>query len=145
MAGKIEEVKIDSDGVTSVKLQKWSMLKCMSFLKEIGEIATDIGDTLNVGESMSNTDLLKLIVSLGEGAITKATKMIKESIKEPKLSEAQVLEWDPDDFLRVGTKIIEMNFTDSLVKNFGGLKSATMKHLPTSMLTSNQKNESTHQ
>jgi len=142
MSGKIEEVKIDAEGVQSVKLKKWSMLKCVSFLGEIGGISDELGDKLNVGESMSNQQLLQLIVSLGEGAITKATKMIRESIKEPQLTEAQILEWDPDDFLRVGTKIIEMNFTDSLIKNFGGLKSAAMKHLPKGMLTSNQKTAS---
>lgn len=142
MPGKIEEVKIDGNGVQSVKLKKWSMLKCISFLKDIGEISDGLGDRLNVSESMSNSQLLQLIVSLGEGAIGKATKMIRESIKEPALTEAQILEWDPDDFLRVGTKIIEMNFTDSLIKNFGGLKSAAMRHLPMATLTSNQKTES---
>jgi hypothetical protein len=142
MPGKIEVVKIDADGVQSVKLKKWSMLKCVAFLGEIGSISDELGDNLNVGESMSNQQLFQLIVSLGKGAIAKATKIIHESIQEPRLSEDQILEWDPDDFIRVGTKIIEMNFTDSLIKNFDGLKSAAMKHLPKGMLTSDQKTAS---
>jgi hypothetical protein len=128
MPGKIQEIAID--GGKKLKLKKWSMMKCMTCLKEIGEISESIGDRLNVSENMTNSQLVQLIISLGEGAITKATKMIHESIHEPSLDEKDILEWDPDDFLAVGSKIIEMNFTDSLLKNFSGLKSAITNRLP---------------
>jgi hypothetical protein len=124
----------DSEGnKISLRLRKWSMTKCLSIMRELGDIVNKLGDHLNFEKDLTAVQMAQILVELGDEAVGRCTKILKESIEDPKLKEADIMEWCLEDYIGVLAKVIETNITEGLAKNLGGLKSAIVGRLPQAM------------
>ena len=108
---------------TSLRLKKWSVLKYVTLTKEIAEIVKEFGQSWSKEDVSDVQKMAGLVMTLGDAAQVRITRIIRESVDAPAdLTEEQILEWDPEDFLGVLSKIFEMNISDSLVKNLKTLR-----------------------
>ena len=108
---------------TSLRLKKWSVLKYVTLTKEIAEIVKEFGQSWSKEDVSDVQKMAGLVMTLGDAAQVRITRIIRESVDDPAdLTEEQILEWDPEDFLGVLSKIFEMNISDSLVKNLKTLR-----------------------
>ena len=109
---------------TIITLKKWSTTKLFVMIRDLGAI---IEEALGGYDGGVNEVILisRLIVSLcsSEG---RAIRIVLESIEKPELSSNDVMNWDPEDFVGVLTKIFEMNLTEELAKNFRKLLGSVM-------------------
>ena len=107
----------------SLRLKKWSVVKYVTLTKEIAEIVKEFGQAWSKEEVSDVQKMALTVMTLGDAAQVRVTRIIRESVDDPEdLAEEDILEWDPEDFVGVLTKIFEMNISDALVKNLKGLQ-----------------------
>jgi hypothetical protein len=132
-SSKRRTVTLESDGEerpVSIRLKKWSVAKCLHLLRDVGEVGKMLGD-FSISGDIKPADIAHVIMTLGEEAGMRVTRLIKESVEDPKeLTENDILEWMLEDYVLVLTVLIEMNLTQSLAKNFGSLKTAISSRIP---------------
>ena len=108
---------------SSLRLKKWSVLKYVTLTKEIAEIVKEFGQSWSKEDVSDVQKMANMVFTLGEAAQVRITRIIRESVDDPAdLTEEQILEWDPEDFLGVLSKIFEMNVSEALVKNLKTLQ-----------------------
>lgn len=133
MAGRFTIV-LEGDGTsdqkTTITLKKWSMMKCLSLLKDVGEVAKLLGEDFKFDGDLNAIQIAHLLMTLGEEAGARITRLIHASVTDPKISEEEILEWTLEDYIGVLAKLIEMNLTERLTKNFVSLKAAFKDRLP---------------
>lgn len=122
----------DEENLKTVRLKKWSVTKFISLLRDLGDLLKLLGDDFRLDKSITPKQFAEILVTLGEAAAEKLTRIIKESIDDPRVESTQVLEWTLDDYIGILTKILELNLTEGLRKNFSGLKEkfAVARSLP---------------
>jgi hypothetical protein len=106
----------------SIRLKKWSVTKFLTLLKQIGEIIKLLPGDFDFAKKINPVEIGTILVTLGEESMTRFATLIKESVDSPKISETDVLSWTLEDFVGVTAKILEMNLTTALRKNFENLK-----------------------
>lgn len=119
------------DGQGTLKLRKWSVSKCRHLLTDVGEVIKLLGEDFRFDKDASAHDIGTILITLGNDAVSRLTRLIKESIVEPELTEEAILEWDLDEYVGVLATAIEMNLNEKLLKNWGSLKTAISARLPT--------------
>lgn len=120
---KTVEYRLEGRDVV-VTVSKWTVSKFVGLIKDIGEIAQLLGEDFRFDKALGAKDLAKLLLTLGDEASKRITKLITQSVTKPKVTEADVGEWDLEDYIGVLTSLIELNFTENLRKNFRSLKGA---------------------
>jgi len=117
---------------TSLRLKKWSVLKYVTLTKEIAEIVKEFGASWSKEDVSDVQKMAGLVMTLGDAAQIRIVRIIRESVDDPTdLTEEQILEWDPEDFLGVLSAIFEMNISDALVKNLKALQTTFTKKFGT--------------
>ena len=112
----------------SLRLKKWSVLKYVTLTKEIAEIVKEFGQSWSVEEISDVQRMASMAMTLGDAAQVRIVRIIRESVDDPAdLSDEEILEWDPEDFIGVLGAIFEMNISDSLVKNLKALQTTFTK------------------
>ena len=107
----------------SLRLKKWSVIKYVTLTKEIAEIVKEFGESWSKEDVSDIQKMAGMAMTLGEAAQVRITRIIRESGDDPDdLSDEDILEWAPEDYIGVLTKIFEMNISDALVKNLKGLQ-----------------------
>jgi hypothetical protein len=66
--------------------------------------------------------LADYLVRIGSAAVEKLSRVIAESVDDPKLSPDAIGEFSGDDYLGILIAIFEQNFTEDIRKNFSSLK-----------------------
>lgn len=127
-----------SDKKTTVYLKKWSIAKCLSLLKDVGEVAKALGEDFSFDGDMNAAQIAQLLTTLGEEAGARVTHLIHASICEPNLTEDDILEWTLEDYVGVLAAALEMNLTESLSKNYSRLKTAISSRMPQVKVGSNR-------
>ncbi len=108
---------------TSLRLKKWSVLKYVTLTKEIAEIVREFGESWTKEEVSDVQKMAGLVMTLGDAAQIRITRIIRESVDDPAdLSDEVILEWAPEDYIGVLTQIFEMNISEALVKNLKSLQ-----------------------
>lgn len=132
---------VDEEGnKIELRIRKWSMVKCLAILRDVGEIVKELGDNFNIQDgNLTAPQVAQLLVQLGDNAVQKCTRILKESIQSPRLNEDQIMEWCLEDYVGVLAKVIETNLTEGLAKNFGSLKSATLDRMPQNIAGNSQR------
>lgn len=107
-----------------LRLRRWSIAKYAAFVKEIGETFRDVGGQIDSesGANVNYDQIANVIVELGDQTLSRVVRMVRESIETPELTDDEIREWMPEDFIGVVTKICEINLNDSLIKNLHSLK-----------------------
>ena len=113
---------------TTLRLRRWSISKYALFTKEIGEVIKEVGNYLDPGESgaLKWEQIANLIIELGDQTLSRVVRMVRESIEDPVLEDAEIMEWMPEDFVGVLTKVCEINLPEELEKNWQGLKTVIL-------------------
>jgi hypothetical protein len=127
---RVVSIKDENDEKLELRLRKWSVNKFMSVVRDIGAISESLGKDLKPDKDITTTELVSLVVQLGEQAFDRVVRIVIESCEKPKdLTEDRVKSWDLETFVEVLTAVVEMNFTEGLVKNFKGLRGAVENRL----------------
>lgn len=116
-----------SDGEDqSLTLKKWSANKLFLLVRDLGAMLEEALDGINT-ETINEVQLItRLIVALCASK-KRAVRVVRESVEKPSLTDNQILEWDPEDFLGVLSAIFDLNLTEALGKNFQKLLGTVMK------------------
>jgi len=117
----------EADG--HVVLEKWSAIKMLTVIRDMGEIVETATEGLGDQANMA-TFIAKILRSIGESE-QQFTALICNSVVEPKNVQPQdVLEWEAVDYLGALEKIFEINLTPKLQKKFQGLLRRMMFQQP---------------
>lgn len=116
----------DHDKATVIRLKKWSSAKLFHLMRDIGTIVEEVVEGLPGGEGTEFQLITRVIAALTKSD-ARIVRLIRESVDEPKLKDAEILEWDPEDLLAILKQILEMNLTEALGKNFQALLASVVK------------------
>jgi len=108
------------EGGQSLRLKKWSTAKLFLLVRDIGSILEESFDGLLLDKISEVQLITRLVISLCRSE-KRAVRLIRETLEEPKLTEKEILGWDPEDFLGCLRAVFELNLTKDLSKNFEGL------------------------
>lgn len=101
----------------------------MSILSDIGDIAKSLGSEFGKDEDPTAAELVSMIVQLGGEAFDRVIRIVVESVDDKKITTDKAKAWDLETFVTVLGAIIDMNFTDGLVKNFKSLREVVESRL----------------
>ena len=116
------EIEGDDDKVMILTLKKWSIRKALSLVRELSDIASELGLSVSNLDSEGFSQVMEKLATASEKATARIASVIRTTVVEPTLTEDEILEWGLDDFSGVVAAILDQNFNEKLLKNFDRLK-----------------------
>ena len=117
VTGYVLQAAEEGDKVKALRLKKWSAAKLFHL---IGEFKSIVEEVISGDQGDSDTKVVMRAVEALLKFEDKAIGIIEMSLDETNKMTTDVLKelLYPEDFVGVLAKIVEMNFTEELIKNF---------------------------
>jgi hypothetical protein len=107
-----------ADSKRTVRVKKWSTKKFFTVVREIASVGEKVFPFVGGGKL---EDILKGLACLGAEGVPVIARIVKDSIDEPDVTIEAIEDWGLEESLGLLEKVIEVNFTEGLSKNFRGL------------------------
>lgn len=95
-------------------IRKWSATMAMSMLAQIGAMAKE---SFSGMEDFNLGAILSALAVAAEENQGRITMIIRKSVVDPSLSDQEILEWSPEDFLGVLAAVLKLNLSEGVRKN----------------------------
>lgn len=115
----------EAETPTTIKLKRWSTAKLFALLQCISELLSKVDFDAKKMETDRMVEISRVIAQASSAAQAQLTFIIKESV-DGTLTDEQILEWTPEDYVGVLAKIFAMNITEGLLKNLSSLRAAIL-------------------
>lgn len=120
----VRKVTYELDDNKVIKLEKWSIGKFYAMLDSISAVLQKVD--IEFGKnSYSSQEIGQVLAHASQAASSQLTHIILESLsKDQNITEEDINNWMPEDYIGVLSKILKMNLTSQLVKNLKSLRIA---------------------
>lgn len=119
----------------TLRIKKWSASKFIAIATDVADVIDDAMTSLDGDASDRKKLYTRLTVAFCRKS-SKLNRVICESVDDPKLTDAEVGDWDMEDTLGVLAEILKLNLTDALQKKVIGLLQAALPMSPQEALPS---------